>query len=93
MAAQMTPQLLCHQVRGLRAQHCPGTSLVGFEFIENALDFPTLRVGTGQFCRAGLIGVENRRQEPILLGILASVVDRVVDDSDDQRRRARPVCA
>src|SRR4051794_5474145 len=66
---------------------------MGFEFVEDALDFPTLRVSAGEFGRTGLVGVQNRRQQPILLGIVAAVVDRVVDDSDIERRYARPVDA
>ena len=66
---------------------------MGFEFVEDALDFPPLRVSTGEFGRAGLVGVEDGRQQPIVLGIVASVVDRVVDDADIQRRCAGAVCS
>jgi hypothetical protein len=66
---------------------------MGFEFVEDALDFPPLRVGTGELGRAGLVGVEDGRQQPIVLGIVASVVDRVVDDADIQRRCAGAVCS
>ena len=88
VAAQVPPDLLLHQLGGFRAQHRPGSALMGFEFVEDALDFPTLRVSTGEFGRTGLVGVQNRRQQPILLGIVAAVVDRVVDNSDIQRRCA-----
>lgn len=53
--------------------------MVGFEFVEGVLDFPTLGVREGQlFCRC-IGGVEDRGQRPVLLGVLPPVVEGVVD--------------
>ncbi len=55
VAAQVAPDLLGDQVRGLRAQHLPGSALVGLELVEGGLDLPPLRIGAGQLGRGRLV--------------------------------------
>jgi len=51
VATQMAPDLLQHQVGGLRAQHYPRAALVGLELVERGLDLPPLRVSAGELDR------------------------------------------
>lgn len=44
VTAQVAPDLLEYKVRGFRAQHGAGSTLVGFEFIESEFDLPALGV-------------------------------------------------
>src|SRR5665647_114057 len=53
VTAQVAPDLLGDQLRGLGAQHYARAALVGLELVEGALDLPALRVGGGQLGRGG----------------------------------------
>src|SRR6187399_460763 len=48
VAAQVAPDLLGDQLRGLRAQYRARAALVGLELVEAGLDLPALCVGGGQ---------------------------------------------
>src|SRR5450756_2778616 len=68
VAAQVTPDLLGDQLRGLRAQYRSGASLVGLELVEGGLDLPALCVGGGQLGCGGLVVVEQGRDQPVRAG-------------------------
>ena len=51
VAAEVSPDLLAHEFRGFRAQHCARPALMGLQLIEGGLDLPSLGVGAGQFDR------------------------------------------
>ena len=82
VAAQVAPDLLTDQLRGLRAQYRAGAALVGLELIEGCLDLPALGVGTGQFQRGGLAVIQDRGDQPIRPGRLAAVIDGIPNDPD-----------
>ena len=65
VAAQVSPDLLQHQVGRLRAQHRPGAALVGLELVEGDLDLPALVVGGGQLGRGRLGRVEDGGEQPV----------------------------
>lgn len=48
VSAQVPPDLLAHQLRGLQAQHLPGSALKRFQLIEGALDLPPGGMGSDQ---------------------------------------------
>lgn len=80
--AEVSVDLLEHQVRGLRAQHRPGSALVGLEFVEGRPDLTAMGVGAGELGRGGLIWVQNRRQQPVGAGGRPAVLHGVLDHSD-----------
>lgn len=75
VAAQVPPDLLQDQIGRLGTQHRPRTTLMGLELVEGVLDLPSLRVGEGEICSAGLLRVEDRGQQPVLLGVVPAVVE------------------
>jgi hypothetical protein len=89
MAAQMAPDLLQDQVGGLRAQHDPGSTLVGLELVEGVLDLPTLGVGGGQLARGYLLGVGECGEQPVdrrvVPSIASSNIEGVVNDAHEHR--------
>ena len=58
VAAQVAPDLLGDQLRGLRAQHRARAALMGLELVKGGLDLPALRVGGGQLGCGGLAVIE-----------------------------------
>ena len=85
MAAQVAPDLLGDQFRGLRAQYCARTSLVGLELVEGALDLPALRVGSRQLGCGGRAVIQQGGDQPVRAGRVTSVFDRVADHPDPAR--------
>src|SRR5665647_1057680 len=59
VTAQVSPDLLEHQVRGFGAQHGAGSALVGLELVEGELDLPALDVGRSQFGGRGRSGIQD----------------------------------
>ena len=66
---------------------------MGLQLVERGLDLPALGV-TGGKRRCRRFGrVEDRSKEPILLLVVTSVVEGVVDDAQSHRRRVPPLVA
>src|SRR5699024_2978177 len=56
VTAQMAPEFLFDQVGRFGPQHHARPALVGFQFVEGQLDFPTGRVCLGEFGRGDFLG-------------------------------------
>ena len=60
--------------------------MVGFQFVEGVLDFPALGISQSQLLCGSVGGVEDRGQQPVLLGVVSAIVEGVVDHPNRQRR-------
>ena len=88
MAAQVSPDLLQHQLGRLRPQHGARAALVGFEFVEGELDLPALDVGRGKLGGRIHLQVGDAGEQPVVLGVIAAVIDGVVDLRYSPRSRS-----
>src|SRR5487761_2284414 len=93
VAAQMAPDLLFDEIGRLRSQYRARSTLVGLQLVEGGLDLPPLGVGGGEGGGRRRFGIEDRREQAVLLDVVPSVVDRVVDDAQPHRRGVAPLFA
>ena len=82
VAAQVAPDLLQDEVRGFGAQHGAWPSLMGFQFVEDALDLPTLRVRDRQVRGGHVVRVQDRGDQLVAVLVVPAVVEGVVDHPD-----------